>query len=68
MTSMEKLGKLLKEMQETQKETQRQLVQLQRDVTVSHSEVTKKEDKTAVKRMRSSFGSISYWTTALRMP
>ena len=54
MTAPEELGKLLKEMQETQKETQRQLLQLQRDVAAGQSEATKKvvqkleEDKTAI--------------------
>ena len=54
MTAPEELGKLLKEMQETQKGTQQQLSLLQRDIAVGQSEATKKvvqkleEDKTAI--------------------
>ena len=38
----EELARMLKEMQETQKETQRQLTQLQRDVSAGQAEATKK--------------------------
>ena len=54
MTAPEELGKLLKDMQETQKKTQRQLSQLQRDVAAGQLEATKKvvqkleEDKTTI--------------------
>ena len=37
MTAPKELGKLLKEMQKTQKETQRQLSQLQQDIAAGQS-------------------------------
>lgn len=54
MTTPEELRGLLEEMKETQKETQRQLARLQRDVAAGQSQATKKvvqkleEEKTAV--------------------
>ena len=44
MSATEELARLLKDLQEMQKETQRQLSQLQRDVAAGQSEVTKKVD------------------------
>ena len=75
MSTTEELARLLKDMQETQKETQRQLSQLQRDVTAGQSEATKKvvqkleEEKTAIFKKRGNeiqYRLINCWTTASR--
>ena len=58
MSATEELARLLKDMQETQKETQQQLSQLQWDVAAGQSEATKKvvqkleEEKMAVFKKR----------------
>ena len=69
MTAPEELGKLLKEMQETQKEMQQQLSQLQWDIAAGQSEATKKvvqkleEDKTAVFKKKGN--EIQFWFNKL---